>query len=165
MRSAGILHSAAFRSNSCHSARLSSPGRTNTNGARRSAAFVTGEPLKLLSHSSSVIDFKLFFKSYFRAIFGRGPITSLTNRPAFPYSFRRDQQEQAASIKELLRFVARFLVFDCRVSKCHFGGNRFPGSSATPSSCRLSTDGGGGQRNNFCGITADLRDFTDGKGR
>jgi hypothetical protein len=40
--SAGMRHSAASKSTSFHSARRSSPGRTNTNGASLSAAKVIG---------------------------------------------------------------------------------------------------------------------------
>ena len=45
IRSAGIRHSAASRSNSTHSALRSSPGRTKTSGASCKAARVIGMPL------------------------------------------------------------------------------------------------------------------------
>jgi len=44
MRAAGMLHTAASRSTSAHSACRSSPGRTNTIGASFSAACTTGVP-------------------------------------------------------------------------------------------------------------------------
>ena len=46
MRLAGMRHTPASRSISAHAAWRSSPGRTKTCGARRSAHLVTGWPLK-----------------------------------------------------------------------------------------------------------------------